>query len=102
MMSAAVNSLPAKYSASPSLASTNAKTRSSRPCTAICTGRSAANLEIAVGEVKPVEIGREIRMVRPKPQPAAAVFEDDVFGDGRGFGQQQNVILDHRGSAERV
>jgi hypothetical protein len=33
-------------------------------------------------------------------QAATSVFEDDVFNDGGGFGEQQTPILDHGGSTQ--
>jgi hypothetical protein len=39
-------------------------------------------------------------MIWAKAQTAGAVFDNDIFGDRRGFGEQQTVILDNWRRAE--
>ena len=59
-------------------------------------------LQVAVGEMKPVEVLRKIGMGRAKGKTAAAMLRNDVFHDCAGFGENQVAISDHRRGAERM
>jgi hypothetical protein len=59
-------------------------------------------LQVAVGEVKPVEVLRKIGVVGTEGQAAAAMLGNDVFHDCAGLGENQVAIRDHRRGAERM
>ena len=59
-------------------------------------------LQIAVGEMEPVEIVGVVLVRGRERELAVAVRVDDVFGAGGRFGKREGSVLDDGGLAERV
>ena len=59
-------------------------------------------LEIAVGEMKPVEVVGVVLVGRRESESSVTVDADDIFGAGGGFGEGDFSVLDDGSLGERI